>query len=269
MKLHPKLSAFLKLSLYFARREIKNRIAGTILGPITALIQPLLMVLIFIFLFSIVFKVKLGKGESSYTLFMISGFIPWAQFQESLIKAAVSVVENRDAIKKISFPIFSVVVGNVLAIYLIYLVPFAMLVGYCLLKALITAHIPFWKAFFLSFFVLLCYVCQFAVSIGMGAVLSALTVYLRDLVQFLSVALQVWFYATPVIYTLDMVPDKYRLVMKLNLWTWLLEAYRETLLAYSYPDTVLLITILATSFATMICGYMIFKYLKRGFADVL
>ncbi len=269
MKLHPKLSAFLKLSLYFARREIKNRKAGTILGPIAALIQPLLMVLIFIFLFSIVFKVKLGKGESSYTLFMVSGFIPWAQFQESLIKAAVSVVENRDAIKKISFPIFSVVVGNVLAIYLIYLVPFAMLVEYCLLKALITAHIPFWKAFFLSFFVLLCYVCQFAVSIGMGAVLSALTVYLRDLVQFLSVVLQVWFYATPVIYTLDMVPDKYRLVIKLNLWTWLLEAYRKVLLNLSVPDVKLLGILISTSLAVLLCGYKSFRFLKKGFSDVL
>ncbi len=259
------------LIAYFARRELRNRIAGNIGGLAWTIVQPLMMILIFIFIFSVVLKVKLpGKANTpSFTLFMISGFIPWSQFQEGIFRASASIIENRDAVKKISFPLGTLIVGYVLAVGLIYLVPFILLCLYCIGRAIHLTLIPITKVPITLTLLATIYLLQTTFTVGLGAALASLAVYIRDTLQILPILMQVWFYATPIVYPKEMVPEKFRLILSANPWYAFVECYRSLLFYGKIPSADKVVFITLTSVAVLIIGVRIFKKLRDGFVDVL
>lgn len=256
-----------KLTFYFSKRELINRGAGSVIGIGWAFIQPMVMVIIYIFIFSIILKIKVGSKThpTSFALFLLAGFIPWAQFQETLIRSSTIILENRDAVKKIAFPVESTVSGVLLSIHTMYSVPFAIFTLYCLTKLPNTTV----STAYLLFQLLTIYLLQGIFCLGLSLMLASLTVYVRDIPQALFPTLQVWFYLTPIVYPLRMVPSKFQWIIKLNPWTYLVEGYRSSLL-YGSKIELQSTLIHATIFAIiLISGLMVFEKLKEGFPDVL
>ncbi len=266
-----KYRLFLNLSLYFMKREIKFRIAGSIGGIFWSFAQPIMMAAIFIFLFSLVLKVKIGRiySTSSFTLFMLTGFIPWAQFQEAIMRSSTAMIENRESIKKVYFPPGTIIVGISLAISLIYLIPFILLVAYCLTKLWLDKILILHTIPLVLSEIALVHLMLIVFSLGLGAIVSSISVYLRDTIQILPILLQVWFYITPIVYPPTMIPQKFRLLLNLNPWNTILSAYRELMLN-GQPVSVERISLIAlTSILAFMIGTKIFRYLKDGFPDVL
>ena len=266
-----KYKLFLNLSLYFMKREIKFRIAGSMGGIFWSFAQPIMMAAVFIFLFSLVLKIKIGRiySTSSFTLFMLTGFIPWAQFQETIMRSSTAMIENRESIKKVYFPPGTIIVGICLAVSLIYMIPFSLLTAYCLAKLWLNKNLTLRAIPLIMIEIAFVHFMLIVFSLGLGAILSSISVYLRDTIQILPILFQVWFYMTPIVYPPTMVPEKFSILLNLNPWNTVLSAYRELMLNGHLVDIKHLLLITFTSTLTFWTGTKIFRHLKDGFPDVL
>ena len=258
----------LKVSHFFARRELKGRFSGSLLGPLVLFAQPVLMCIILLFVFSYVFRVKLPGGAAApdFGLFLISGFVPWMQFQESATRASSCIIENRELVLKTTFSLESIVIGVSSAVHLIYLPLLAVFALYCVYaKAgppLCSVALSMMELVLLSFL-------QLLYTVGVGYILSSLSVYVRDLLQVVPVLFQLWFYATPIVYPMSMVPQKFRVVLSLNPWRLYAEGYRSLLLYFKPLNIEMVSALLITSVLTFLVGRFVFVRLKDGFADAL
>ncbi len=258
-----------ELTIYFTKRELKNRVAGNIGGYFWIIAQPLLTVLMFVFIFSIILKIRVQNyypEAGSFTVFLLSGLLPWMAFQESILRSMTVILENAEAIKKIPFPTESLVMGTGLACYIITGVGFSILVFYCcLVLNFVSVKLSLIKIF-LTFSL---YAAQLLLSIGIGFIASALTVYLRDLIQIIPLLMQIWFYTTPIVYPLEMVPKGIKKFILMNPMTRYVELYRSILLKKTLPPAEQIIPLLILIIVCLAIGIWSFTKLKEGFADVL
>ncbi len=255
---------FKDLVLYFTKKELKFRAAGSIGGIFITFIQPFIMFIILTFVFSTILKVKIAiiGRNTSYIIFLLSTFIPWLQFQDTVIKNTSSIIENKDLIKKTVFPIESIIVGNSIATYVIYSLPFIFFCIYCFFKIGLST-------FLLIIYLLGIILFQLLFSLGISFFVSAISVYVRDIIQLVPLFFQVWFYATPIVYPVSMIPPSYRKFLKLNPWMWFAECYRHILLINKECSLKNFSILLIISVASFWGGLKFFRLLKNGFADVL
>jgi len=262
------LKSVIHFSLFFMKKDIKARFAGSALGVLWLVIQPICLILIYFFVFSSVLKIRLSSdiGTNSFLVFLLIGLFPWLAFQEGCIRAATSIIDNAEAVKKIPFPLESLPIGVILSCFCIHLSAFFIFVlGYL-------GYSVFWQNQSLSPVILLLPVyifLQLIMTIGIGFFFAAFCTYLRDLAQVFNLLFQVWFYATPIVYPLSMVPERLKQLIYLNPLTGLIESYRSIVLGGKLPTQTyqLLFTIFAC--LCLLTGYYTFKKFKTGFADVL
>jgi lipopolysaccharide transport system permease protein len=106
-------------------------------------------------------------------------------------------------------------------------------------------------------------------AIGIGWIVSSLQVYLRDTAQVLNVVMTLWFWVTPIFISEELIPEKFRFLIRLNPLAYVVKAYRERLLSYRLPDLSELALLTAYAAGAFLIGGLFFRHLKRGFADVL
>jgi len=266
------LKSFLSLSLYFAQSDMRARVAGSFGGVAWLVLQPLMLILLFIFLFSFVLKIKLNHaivGTNSFALFMISGLLPWFAFQEGIMRAMLSIIENREVVKKIYIPLESIPCGYMLSVQIIYGVVFLLFSIFCLVKLVILYHIPFVFLIGKLTLLVLLYFMQFIFTAGLGLLISAFSVYIRDIIQIAPIFFQAWFYLSPIVYPEYMVPSRFKMLLSLNFYNSFLKLYRILLLKEDMPRFSLWITPIAFSLIFFILGYSMFNKLKENFVDVL
>ena len=249
------------LLVSFIKREIKERIAGSFLGPLNFFLQPLLHLLLFVFLFKFVFKIRIQLSSSGdeFLPYFLSGFIPWSLHNEALLRASHAVIIHGYLLTKVAFPAEILPLSSVLAIYALGLVGILILLAFFL----------FTKG--VSFFFLLLPVAlllQLVFSLGVVLFLAALLVYLRDLQQFLGLFTMVWFYASPILYTPEMLPDLLKPVVFLNPFTYFLDLWRAVYALLPFSLSNLALCFLLAS-ASLLLGYAFFQKCKEGFADML
>lgn len=203
----PKAPVLSRLALVwsFAQRDLKARYKGTVLGWTWSLLVPLATLAIFSVVFSIIFRVTPppmgGAGESNFPLYLFAGLIVWGFFSNGINTSIVSLLGTGTLMKKIYFPAYAPVLGALVAVgfqvlieVVLLLVAFAIVgnVGWTWLL------FPLWVPIF-AVFVASC-----------SVILSVFNVWYRDLAHITQVALQLMFYTTPIIYTLDLIPAVYR-----------------------------------------------------------
>ena len=249
------------LLFQLVRRDFEQRFVGSAVGWIWGLIHPLVLLLSWVFIFQIVLKQKAPPGESSYALFVFAGMLPWLLFSETVQRSAPSLIDQANLITKTVFPAEIVPVSVFLST----------LMSHLLALALIVAAELWWKQ--VSPFLLLLPLYMFAIglfAVGIGWIVASLQVFLRDTAQMLSVVLTVWFWATPIF--LD--EQRYRAagaqaLLNANPLYYMIRSYRAVLLhsaAPSFRDLAIALVFGATAF---VLGGLFFRYMKRGFADVL
>src|SRR6266540_3495936 len=249
-----------ELVYFLALRDVKVRYKQTALGVTWVLLQPLLAMGIF----SIVFGSRgLTTDGVPYPLFVISGLVPWFYFANATAGASGSVVGNTQLISKVYFPRLAIPLAAVLA----NLVDFA--IGTLLLLVLLPIFgVAFgWELLALPVLIVLLVLAVLAV-LGVSVWLSALDVQYRDVRYAVPFLLQVWLFATPVIYASADVPEHWRLVLALNPMTSLIEFFRSVILGAGDPPlprlafSVLLVLLLLGT------GLLYFRRMERTFADV-
>jgi lipopolysaccharide transport system permease protein len=246
--------------LYFLTwRDIKVRYKQTLLGASWALLQPLLTMV----LFSVVFGYFAGLPSEGipYPVFTLTALLPWQLFAYALNQSSTSLIADRNLITKIYFPRLVIPISSVLSALLDFAIASLLLAGMLLIYRIpLTWRVltlPLWVAFALL------------TAVAVGLWLSALNVQYRDVRYTLPFLTQFWMYATPIAYSLSIVPEEWRWLYSLNPMTGVVEGFRWALLGTTSPATwpalfsALLVLLLFAG------GLVYFKRMEDGFADVV
>jgi len=251
----------LNLLFYFLKKDIKAKYAGSGLGFLWTIIVPLIQIVLFWLVFSEILKARpYARTQVPYVYFLLSSFFFWLAFSEGVFRASVSIVENAEAVKKISFPNALLPISVTISSYLLNMVGFILfLVVYSFTTS----------PSYMFFFIIPVLFLQFIFSVGLGMLLAALLPYLRDIGQVLGHVLQAAFFMSPIIYSLESVPAKFRTFLYFNPMTFFVSSYHEIIIFREFPSLLYLGIMLCISFVTFIGGFYAFRKLKDGFADVL
>jgi len=244
------------------RRDFQGRYAGSLLGFAWSLVQPLWQLLLFTFVFSTVMKISpvaAGLRTQHFSIFLFGGLLPWMALQEGVLRSATAITENGNLVKKLRFPSEILVLGVVLAALLHEAIAAAIFV-----VVLVCLGELSWQGLPL---LLLAVPLQVGLTLGLGLLVASLHVFFRDTAQVLGMVFNAWFYLTPVVYPLALVPGRFRGWLELNPLTPLVGLYRQAFLGGSaslVPGTGALALAAAVLLST---GLWLFRRLKGAFAD--
>jgi lipopolysaccharide transport system permease protein len=250
------------LLFQLVRRDFQQRFVGSAVGWIWGLIHPLVLLISWTFVFSVCLHVKLPEGKpGSYPLFLFAGMLPWLLFSETVQRSSSSLLEHASLITKTVFPSEMVPISVFLS----------SLVSHLMALALLMAVVEIWlRTLSPAMIVLPLYMLLLGLfAVGIGWIVAALQVYLRDTAHILIVALTFWFWLTPIFIFEEQFPKRFRVLLYANPLAYVVRAYRQVLLATQMPSLADVAVVAAYGLITFAIGGLIFRHLKRGFADVL
>ena len=230
-----------------ALKELKIRYKRSVLGFLWALLNPILFMLVLTAVFSTVMPMQYPH----YAIFLLSVLLPWTFFSQSLSYAAEAIVGNGELIKKVKvaklvFPI-AAVVSNMINLML-SLIPLILLVA-------LMRH-----PFHLTWFFLPVPLAALTIfTLGATFFFAAINVYYRDVSHILAILLQAWFYVTPIIYSLDQFPAKYRFYFKLNPLQYFFNGFRLSVYYGLLPTWYSIVVSFSVAFAALYVGFKIFQ----------
>ena len=239
-------------------RDIKVRYKQTVLGVLWVIIQPLLMMIIFTLFFG-----KLAGIPSDgipYPIFAYAGLLPWSFFSNALNSSGNSLVGNSSLITKVYFPRMIIPIAAVGSGLLDFVIAFGLLVLLMLYYGIGFSS----NILMLPILALL----TALLAIGLGMWMSALNVKYRDIRYALPFFIQLWMFATPIIYPSSLIPDEWRWLFKINPLTGLIEGYRSAIFGNPFDLTGLGISIFII-FVVLIYSAYAFRQMERSFADIV
>lgn len=239
------------------KKEIRGKYKGSWLGVLWTFLNPLLMLAVYAFVFPYILRVNVDN----YTIFMIVALIPWNFFTTAIQSGTGSVVANGNILKKVYFPREIIPISITTSQLVNFLIT-------CIIMAVFIIFSGVGFSVHALLFPLLVLI-QYILILGLTFILSALTVFVRDIDHFVSVILMLGFYATPIVYQGEMLPKKFHIFLKLNPMAQLVEAYRSILYYHRMPDMTMLVIWGLGSVALLVVGYLIFKKLEKSFVEEL
>jgi len=240
-------------------RDIRVVYQQTALGITWVVLQPLIAAVIFAVIFGYV--AKLPSDGAPYLLFVFCGLSVWTYFSQALQRAGSSIVQSSQLISKVYFPRLLIPLAHVLralvdfAVVLVVL--FALMTIYRVPATLRLTAIP-------GFLILMA-----LTATGVALWFSALSVKYRDCNYALPYFLQVWFYASPVIYPVSMVPEQWRWLFALNPAVGLIEGFRWAVLGRGALNGIILFITIIVSLLALFSGAFFFRRAERSFADII
>jgi lipopolysaccharide transport system permease protein len=230
-----------------------------VLGVAWAFLQPMVLIGVFTLVFS--YFARLPSDGTPYAVFSYCALLPWQFFAGVLNRGTGSLLAHQGLVQKVYFPreilLFAVVASAIVDFIIGGIVFWGLLWFY---------GIP-WTI--QSLYILPVFFIQVVLVVGIILILSPLNVFFRDIGLVLPLVIQVWMYATPIIYPMSLVPEQFRSLYALNPMAGIIDAYRKILLHQSAPDIITLSIAAALSCATFIAGLMYFKRVEYKLADVL
>ena len=230
-----------------ALKELKIRYKRSVLGFLWALLNPALLMLVLTAVFSTVMRMAIPH----YAIFLLSVLLPWTFFSQSLAYAVESIVGNGELLKKVSVPklVFPVaaVVSNLINL-LLSIIPLVLIV-------LVMRHPFYWTWIYLP----VPLVALAIFTLGATFLFAAANVYYRDVAHIVQILLQVWFYVTPIIYSLDIFPAHYRWMFKLNPLIFVLNGFRLAVYYGQLPQLRSIAASFTCAFVALIAGFWFFR----------
>jgi lipopolysaccharide transport system permease protein len=241
------------------KRDFQGRYAGSLLGFVWSLVQPLWLLLLFTFVFSTVMKVTpLGTRTGHFAIFLFCGLLPWMALHEGVLRSATAITDNANLVKKLRFPAEILVAAVVLAALLHEAIAALIFVG-----SLVWVGEFSWRGLGV---LLLAAPLQVGLTLGLGLLAASAHVFFRDTAQVLGLVMNAWFYLTPIVYPLPLVPERFRGLIEHNPLAGLVGLYRQAFLggsgalAAAVPLAVWTVVLLAA-------GWWLFRRLKPAFVD--
>lgn len=244
---------------FLAWRDIKVRYKQAAIGAAWALLQPLVAVAIFTAIFG--YFARLPSDGLPYPVFALAALLPWMYFSEAMRRVSTGLVDDADLIRKIYFPKLVIPLAMVAAPLVDLLVSFVVLLAVMSWFGIApTSNVVILPAFLLLAVLL---------ALGLGLWLGPINVRFRDIKHTLPFILQIWMYASPIIYPSSMVPDKWRWLYSLNPMVGVIEGFRWSLLGTAEPDLRAIAISMVVIAALLVGGIVFFKKMERTFADLI
>lgn len=238
-------------------RNVRSLYKQSILGYAWIFVNPLMQILVLTFVFSTILLIpSLGIP---FPLFLFVGLLPWMFFSNALATATDSIVGSASLVTKVYFPREILVMAAVFSKIVDLLFGLLILLG----LMIVYGEAPSWTVVWVPAI----FAIQLLFTVGLALPLAALNLYFHDVRYLVGVVLLAWFYMTPIIYPVDIVPERFKIIFDLNPLALVVNAYRRVLLMETSPGWDRLLLGFAAAFLSFVVGYYLFKRMEAGFAD--
>ena len=240
------------------KRELRGKYKGSVLGFLWTFINPLCQIIVY----TIVFSVIVRNDLQQFYVYMITGMIPWMFFDMSLRLGSGCVRYQGDLLKKIYFPRevlpISTVTANFINMLLCFIIVFAVILfsgrGFNPVALICLPMVM---------------MIEYCITLGFVLILSAGTVYFKDLEHITTVLMMAWIYGTPILYPISMIPDKIIWIFKLNPMTAVVESFHDILYWGNLPSWKYMAYAAVWGIGMLVIGELIFNKLSDRFAEEL
>ena len=241
------------------KRDILVLYKQAFLGAAWAILQPVFAVVIFSIIFGVF--VRMPSEGVPYPIFAFAGVLPWTYFAEAMRRASTGLVNDAELVRKIYFPRLIMPLANVTAPLLDFCLAFVVLIAMMLFYGIM----PGWK--FLLVPPLMAIAALLALSIGLW--LAPINARFRDIKHTLPFLIQVWMYASPIVYPLSMVPEQWRWAYALNPMVGVIEGFRWAVFDRGEPNLFAIGLSVAVIAVLLFGGLVFFRRMERSFADTI
>lgn len=241
-------------------REIKVRYKQSFLGAAWAILQPLALMFVFTLVFSFLTRVP-TDGDIPYPVFSYTALLPWTFFATSLSFGISSLIGNMNLVTKTYFPREILPLASIGAGFIDFLVATTVFLTLVLFYRVSLTWTVLWVPLIL--------LLQILLMIGVTLLGAAAIVFYRDIRFIVPLGLQLWLYASPIIYPVSLVPERFRPFYMLNPMAGIIDSYRQVLLFGQPPTWSYLGLSAVVALAVFVIGYTVFMRLKMSFADIV
>ncbi len=256
MNIFRELYNYRQMIFSLVKRDLRGRYKGSVFGFLWTFLNPLLQLVVYTFVFSFLLKSEV----ENYYLFLFVALIPWLFFSTAITGGSGSVLHQSGMVTKIYFPREVLPISHVTSAFINMLYSFIVVFA-----VIIIARVPVSPVALLYLPVVM--IVEYFLALGITMLVSAITVYFRDLEFILSIFMMAWQYLTPVMYSVDIVPEHLLQLFMLNPMTPITIAYRDILYYAKAPDLSTLLLAIGMSAAFMLIGFWAFGRLKKRFAE--
>lgn len=248
----------------FVKRDFTATYKQTILGPLWFFIQPIFTTIMFLIVFGNIAKIPTDGVPQ--VLFYMNGIILWNYFSKCLLSTSNTFVSNAGIFKKVYFSRLTIPLSNVISALVQFIIQLALFIIILIAYKIHGADFKLSAAVFaVPLFVL-----QMAVlGLGIGLIITSLTTKYRDLTHLVGFAVQLWMYATPIVYPLSMVPEKWRSVYVLNPVVPILEGFKHAFFSTGMPSVTEYGVSVGTTIFLLFAGIFVFNFVEKNFVDTV
>ena len=239
------------------RKEIRGKYKASFLGVLWSFVNPLLMTIVY----AIVFPFLLKNSQDHYTTFIVIAILPWTWFTTSIAQGTNCILVNGGIIKKVYFPRTILPISIVVSGLVNFLISCIIILIFLLFSGIGYSL----NMLYLPIIIIL----QFMFQLGLVLITSGIDVYVRDTEYIINFFISLLFYATPILYSFDMFPERLRIILQLNPMATLISSYRNIFYYQTAPDFLMLGYVLLVSIIILILGMLLFNKLEKGFAEEL
>lgn len=242
------------------KKDIRGRYKGSVLGVLWTFLNPLLQVFVYYIVFPYLMR---GAAIPNYLVYLITGLIPWTYFLTTVSGGTTAIKANGPILKKVYFPREILLISQVCSGWVNFMISCVIILIFCLASG-VGLSIQLIVVPLIS-------LIEGLLIFGIILILSAINVYIQDIEYIVQFVLNMLFYGTPVIYSLDQFSSAGRLyqLIKWNPLTMLIDAYRDCFLYHVWPDWTQLGLITLLAVAVILIGWWVFRKLEKGFAEEL
>ena len=258
MDLVREIYAYREMIFSLIKRDLRGRYKGSALGFLWTFFNPLFQLIVYSFVFSVIMR----AGYEKYYLFLFIALIPWIFFSTSVVGGAGCIWAQKEMVNKIYFPREVLPIAHVTCQLINMLLSFVVV----FLVLIVTGHgISLVPLLYLPIVMAV----EYLLALGITMIVSAVTVFLRDIEYILGIVMMAWQFLSPVMYGMDMVPERLRPIMALNPMTSILTVYRDIFYYKRVPDVQSLLQATVLGVALLIIGVIVFENLKKKFSEEL
>jgi ABC-2 type transport system permease protein len=239
------------------RRDLRGRYKASFLGFAWTFLNPLLQ----LFVYTMVFSVVLRSNIEKYYIFLFVALIPWLAMASSITTSSSCITAQANLVTKIYFPRRVLPITSVTTCFINMML--------CLVVVLIVCLVSVGLNFAILWYLIPTILIEYILALGLGMIVSCLTVYVRDLEYMLSILVMAWQFLTPVMYSIDIVPQSLVKIFNLNPMTPIIIAYRSVLYYKQAPHISTMMSSLGMGVIFLIIGWFVFGKLERRFAEEL
>ncbi|MCG5495696.1 ABC transporter permease [Ectothiorhodospira variabilis] len=254
----------LALLLQFTKQDFVDRYSGSVLGGLWAFIHPLVMIFIFVVIFANVMGTRLPGISSvySYGIYLVAGLLPWMAFANTINRCATVFLDKRNIIGKVRvslhfLPLY-VVISEALTFLIAYMIFMLFLVFTGAMPGQVLIIIPF------------VFLVQQVLALGLGLIFGVLNVFLRDIKEMVTVLMTFWFWLTPIVWVMDIVPPVVQQIQQhVNPAFLFVDAYHQIMVHGHLPDIGGLMKLVLIGHAVLLLAYLMLRWLEKDIRDFL